>query len=192
MSNSWLVLVWRLPTGLSTQRVSLWRSLRNLGAVGLTPGAAILPFKDELLEQLDWLAQGIEEHSGDAWVLPVGSLSEAEEKQIRNQMRADRAEEYGLLAHQAGAWLRQSQQKRRLAGLSIGEAREREVGAMKRRFAKVRQRDYFNAPGRREAALLIDRCLALSARAARKGATVRATEQGGEGRALRHARASSR
>jgi len=185
------VLVWRLPTGLSTQRVSLWRSLRNLGAVGLTPGAAILPFQEELLEQLDWLAQGIEEHSGDAWVLPVDSLSAAEEKHVRDQMRADRAEEYGVLAHQAAAWLRQSQQKRRLASATLG-GNDREPAAMKRRFRKIRQRDYFNAAGRREAELLIDRCLALIPRAGREVTRSRDWKQGGKGGALRHAPAGSR
>src|SRR5262249_50130247 len=67
----WLVLAWRLPSGPSTPRVTVWRSLRRLGAAVLTPGAAILPYRDDLQEQLDWLAQEIEELRGDAWVLPV-------------------------------------------------------------------------------------------------------------------------
>src|SRR6266496_3008715 len=63
----WLVLVWRLPSGSSTPRVTIWRSLRRLGAAVLTPGAAILPYRDDLQEQLDWLAQEIEEQDGVAW-----------------------------------------------------------------------------------------------------------------------------
>jgi hypothetical protein len=31
-SPAWLVLTWRLPSGSSTPRVTLWRSLRRLGA----------------------------------------------------------------------------------------------------------------------------------------------------------------
>ena len=38
---------------------------------------------------------------------------------------------------------------------------EKELLALQRRFRKVRTRDYFNAPGRREAAETIDRCLAF-------------------------------
>jgi hypothetical protein len=55
----WLVLAWRLPEGPSTPRVTVWRSLRRMGAVGLTLGAAILPFGEDLQEQLDWLAQEV-------------------------------------------------------------------------------------------------------------------------------------
>src|SRR5215472_12918611 len=54
----------------------IWRTVRRLGAGRLTPGAAILPFRDDLKEQLDWLAQEVEEHDGDARVLPVVDLGE--------------------------------------------------------------------------------------------------------------------
>ena len=90
----WLVLTWRLPSGSSTPRVTLWRSLRRLGAAVLTPGAAILPFRDDLQEQLDWLAQEVEDQDGDAWVLPVTELTEVEERKVREQMNGDRQAEY--------------------------------------------------------------------------------------------------
>src|ERR1700736_5160961 len=83
---SWLVLTWRLPSGSSTPRVTLWRSLRRMGAAVLTPGAAILPFREDLREQLDWLAQEVEDQGGVGWVLPVTELSEPEERTIREQM----------------------------------------------------------------------------------------------------------
>ncbi len=74
----WLVLAWRLPSGPSTPRVTIWRSLRRLGAAVLTPGAAILLHREDLHEQLDWLAQEIDDLGGDAWVLPVTELGEVE------------------------------------------------------------------------------------------------------------------
>src|SRR5215831_10991920 len=90
----WIALVWRLPSGSSTPRVTTWRNLQRLGAAVLTPGAAILPYREDLQEQLDWLAQEIEELGGDAWVLPVAELSQVEERKVRDQMRADRQAEY--------------------------------------------------------------------------------------------------
>src|SRR5438045_9480892 len=92
--SRWLVLAWRLPSGSSTPRVTLWRSLRRLGAAGLTPGAAILPYREDLQEQLDWLAQEVDEQGGDAWVLPVSELSELEERRVRERMNRDRQDEY--------------------------------------------------------------------------------------------------
>lgn len=85
---SWLVLVWRLPTGVSTPRVTAWRRLRRLGAMPLTPGAAVVAYSEELHEQMDWIAEDITDWGGDAWVLPVGELPHADEVRIRRRTRA--------------------------------------------------------------------------------------------------------
>jgi hypothetical protein len=87
----WLVLVWRLPTGISTPRVTAWRRLRRLGAVPLTPGAAIATYSEDLHEQMDWIAEGIADWGGDAWVLPVGALPAADEARIRRATRGKAA-----------------------------------------------------------------------------------------------------
>ncbi len=158
---AWLVLAWRLPTSESSaNRVSVWRALRNLGAVGLTPGAAVLPFSEESQEQFDWLAQEIEEHGGDAWVLPVAHLSEAEERKIRDRMRSDRQAEYDELRKEALDLLKRGAPNPR-AAFANRLQKERELVALQRRFRKIRARDYFRAPGRRETAATIDKCLTL-------------------------------
>lgn len=155
---SWLVLVWRLPTSESSaNRVSVWRTLRSLGAVGLTPGAAILPFTEDAQEQFDWLAQDIEDHGGDAWVLPVAHLSGVEERRLRERMRADRQLEYDALRNEALAFLNASERGSPPDRL----AKERELHALQRRLRKIEARDFFQAPGRRQAASTIDRCAAI-------------------------------
>jgi ChrB-like protein len=157
---TWLVLVWRLPTGESSaNRVSVWRALRNLGAVGLTPGAAVLPFSEDSVEQFDWLAQEVEDQGGDAWVLPVGHLSGLEERRLRDRMRADRQVEYEDLRKEATDFLK-SQRQTGLTASQNRSVRQRELVALQRRFQKIRARDFFNAPGRRQAAASIGRCLA--------------------------------
>lgn len=158
---TWLVLAWRLPTGSSTPRVTVWRSLRRLGAAVLTPGAAILPYREDLQEQIEWLAQDIEEQGGDAWVLPVSELSQAEERKVRGQMRADRQAEYAELRTDARAFLvRAPDHPGPHDEYGVRLRTEKELLALQRRFRKVRARDYFDAPGRAAAASTIDRCLA--------------------------------
>jgi len=160
---AWLVLVWRLPSSESSaNRVSIWRSLRRLGAVGLTPGAAILPFNEAAQEQFDWLAEEIHDHGGDVWVLPVSHLSEAEERTVRDRMRADRQAEYEELRLEAVEFLRRETRHPGRRGDQAGRLRtEKELLAFQRRFRKIRTRDFFAAPGRREAAATVDRCLAF-------------------------------
>jgi len=133
-----LVLAWRLPATSSTPRVTVWRTLRRLGAILLTPGAAILPFSDDHQERLDWIAQDVDDAGGQAWVLPVTELSAAEEARIRAQSRADRDEEYGRLLLEARALPPAS----RLASL-------------RRQLESISQRDHFSASRRAEAIAVI-------------------------------------
>lgn len=121
-----------------------------------------MPFSDDLLEQLDWLAQEVEAQEGDAWVLPVLELSEREETRIREQMRADRQAEYVELRDDARDFLRRAPEHPDLDGdFPVRLRTEKELLALQRRFRKIRARDYFDSPGRREAAQTIDRCLAF-------------------------------
>lgn len=146
----WLVLTWRLPAASSTPRVAAWRSLQRLGAVTLTPGAAIVPYSEHLLEQLSWIAEDIVQRGGDAYVLPVTELPEADEEVIRKRMRDDRKDEYGRL---------------REAAETLGPASsERELSALERGFARIVQRDHFASAGRTSA----ERALRVARRERRK------------------------
>src|SRR5689334_4970395 len=153
----WLVLTWRLPaTASSTPRVATWRSLQRLGAVGLTPGSAILPYSEHLLEQLEWIAEDIVQRNGDAYVLPVTELPEADEEAIRRRMKRAREVEYEEL--QEGAETLAG----RMAGTDPmaleGSERlqlDRELAALDRGLARVAERDHFgsNRRGRAERAI---------------------------------------
>jgi hypothetical protein len=158
--EQWAVFIWRLPMGSSTPRVTVWRLLRRLGAATLTPGAALLPWREELVEQLDWLAQEVDEKGGDAWVMRVSELSEADERRVVDEVKGERNAEYADLRIHAEEFLARSAKD--LASedeYRDGRATPRELLALQRRFRKVRDRDYFGASGRIKAAAAIDRCL---------------------------------
>ncbi|HET6317508.1 MAG TPA: Chromate resistance protein ChrB [Chloroflexota bacterium] len=140
--------------------MTTWRNLRRIGAARLTPGAALLPYREDLQEQLDWLAQEIESLGGDAWVLPVTELSEADERRVRARMVADRNEEYRALTEDAEAFLA----RRSAAPVPANDYLTRlqvdkELLALQRRFRKIRARDYADASGRAAAAQAIDHSL---------------------------------
>jgi hypothetical protein len=156
---AWLVLAWRLPATSSTPRVTTWRNLRRIGAARLTPGAAALPYREDLQEQLDWVAQEIETLGGEAWVLPVTELSESEASTIRQRMLADRDEEYRSLEQDAVAFLAR-RDATQIDGAAARGQIDKELLALQRRFRKIRARDYVGAPARISAAEAIDRCLA--------------------------------
>ena len=159
----WLVLTWRLPAASSTGRVATWRSLRRLGAITLTPGAVILPYSEEFLEQLEWIAEDIVQREGDAYVLPVTELSEAEEEQIRRRMTNERHEEYSDLREAAEVLARRLARAdpEALAPLERSHL-GRELASLQRRFSVTVGRDHFASSGRSAAQRAIDRAHSAS------------------------------
>lgn len=151
-SPKWLVLTWRLPATSSTGRVATWRSLRRLGAITLTPGAVILPYSEQLLEQLEWIAEDIVQRDGDAYVLPVTELPEAEEEQIRRRMSDERHEEYSELREAAELLARRLAKADSLAREPLERSQlGRELAALERRFASAIGRDHFASSERSRA-----------------------------------------
>src|SRR6266705_4458935 len=104
----WAIFVWRLPMGSSTPRVTVWRLLRRLGAATLTPGAALLPWREDLVEQLDWLGDEVDEQGGDAWVMRVTELSEADEQRVIADVNRERESDYGEIRKDAEAFVARS------------------------------------------------------------------------------------
>lgn len=145
----WVVLTWRLPSGSSTPRVTTWRTLRRMGAVLLTPGAAVVPFTEDLLEQCEWLAQRIGESEGEAWVLPVTELSERQEAAIRERERATREQEYGALRVQAERLVGTKRKPKAVPS-------RRKLRALERGYSSVLARDHFRAGGRGSARRAIE------------------------------------
>jgi Protein ChrB, N-terminal len=111
-----------------------------MGAALLTPGAAAVPYTEDLLEQTEWLAQRIVESGGEAWVLPVSDLRERDEAEIRARVRSARDQEYETLRGKAG---------RRLS--------HRGIVALEQGYRSVVSRDHFRAAGRARARRAIDR-----------------------------------
>ena len=135
----WLVLTWRLPSTSSSARVATWRSLQRLGAVTLTPGAVILPYSEHLLEQLEWIGEDIVQRGGEAYVLPVTELPEADEQDVQRRMRAARRQEYDQLRDAAEELSRGPRGK---------PDYERRLAVLERGLARAVERDHFQSARR--------------------------------------------
>jgi hypothetical protein len=93
------------------------------------------------------MAQEVEEMGGDAWVLPVNQLTEVEEARVRDQVHAECETEYRGVAQEAAALL---------ARAGSQPPTNRELGALRRRLERIRDRDHYAAPGRMEALKTIE------------------------------------
>jgi hypothetical protein len=67
-AEEWVLLAYRLPRIPSTPRSAVWRKLRRLGVAQLGDGLVALPADARTQEQLEWVAEDVADHGGEATV----------------------------------------------------------------------------------------------------------------------------
>ena len=95
---AWFVLSYSLPAqSRSSPRVTVWRRLKQLGAVAVAGGAQVLPARDECEEAFRWLAQEIRQAKGEAVVMRVEQLTGLTDTHLVDLFQAARASDYAEL-----------------------------------------------------------------------------------------------
>jgi hypothetical protein len=147
----WVLLAYRLPRIPSTPRSAVWRKLRRLGVAQLADGLAALPADDRTREALEWLADEIIEHHGEASIW-LGQPADVKTiKAMRERMAVAIAAEYEAVTAEA------------TASLADDEAARRRVAArLRRELARIHERDFFPPAARRIAERAVDRLAATA------------------------------
>ena len=111
-SETWLLLLYALPTRRNTARVSLWRKLKSFGAVQLKTSAYLLPDQPANYERFQWLVAQIRESGGDATLIRVGEIE---------GMSAEEAAVTAFLRLRLGELAKESRTEQRPSGRQIRE-----------------------------------------------------------------------
>src|SRR2546430_17674539 len=75
-AEDWVLLAYRLPRVPTTPRSAVWRKLKRLGVAWLGDGLVALPADPRTREQLEWVAEDVTDHGGEAilWLgRPLGA-----------------------------------------------------------------------------------------------------------------------
>ncbi len=88
---SWTMLVYKLPPQPTRLRIQIWRKLQALGAVYIQDGLAAVPARDDLDENMTYIAASIEEMEGSAVLLRSAGFSVTDDERVieRFQKTAD-------------------------------------------------------------------------------------------------------
>jgi hypothetical protein len=150
----WVLLAYRLPREPSTPRIAVWRQLRRLGAGQVSDGVVALPLDARTREQLEWLAETVVEHGGDAtiWLAEPGTA--AQERALARGMREAVEADYARLIERAGA-----------AATATESARRRALAQLRRELGRIGARDFFPSAVRDRTRASVER-LALTLEAA--------------------------
>ena len=140
-ADDWVLLAYRLPRVPSTPRSAVWRKLKRLGVAWLGDGLVALPADPRTREQLEWVAEEVTDHGGEA-TLWLGRPLDTKRRitVVVSRMTAAVAAEYDAVAAEAAAM--------RTADAA---ARRRAVTRLRRELHRIHGRDFFTCPQRETA-----------------------------------------
>ena len=134
----WVLLCYRVPRQPSTPRIAVWRKLKRLGVAQIGDGVVALPADARTVEQLEWVAEDVEQAGGTAMLWRARADSPEQERVLAAQMTAARAAEYDQVCEHVANALADGDPAATAAVL-------RRVRAELRR---VERRDFFPPPER--------------------------------------------
>ena len=149
MATDWLLCSYRLPREPSRLRLAVWRRLKRVGAIMVHDGQWVLPKDAKTLEDFEWLAEEIEERGGSVMLWEARSLPQRQDSTVVLRFRAAAEARYAAIAEAAGK-LARGGKRRGFTARSVEKALQ-QLRGLERTLRLERRRDYFRAPGRREA-----------------------------------------
>jgi hypothetical protein len=152
--GDWVLLAYRLPRLPSAPRSAVWRKLRRLGAAQLSDGLVALPADARTREQLEWIAEEVTDHGGEAAVWLGRPLDPGAAAAIAGRMTSAIAAEYEAVTAQAAAAARGTDEA----------ARRRVVARLRRELHRISGRDFFPTPQRDAAQAAVEDLAAASGR----------------------------
>jgi hypothetical protein len=155
-AEDWVLLAYRLPRVPSTPRSAVWRKLKRLGVAWLGDGLVALPADARTREQLEWVAEEVTEHGGEATVWLGRPLDTGAASVVADRMTAAVAAEYDALAAEAAA-----------VRTADAPARRRAVARLRRELHRIQGRDFFACPQREGARRAVESLAATDTAGAR-------------------------
>src|SRR6266481_6077739 len=125
-AEDWVLLFYRLPRVPSTPRSAVWRKLKRLGVAQLGDGLVTLPADARTREQLEWVAEEVTDHGGDAAVWLGRPLDPAARSALVSRLTAEAAAVRGADA----------------------VTRRRALARLRRELRRIAGRDFFPLPQR--------------------------------------------
>ena len=144
-AEDWVLLAYRLPRVPSTPRSAVWRKLKRLGVAQLGDGLVALPADPRTREQLEWVAEEVADHGGEATLWQGRPLDANTRSAVVSRMTAAVAADYEAVAAEAASM--------RTADAA---ARRRAVARLRRELHRIQGRDFFACPQREAARLAVE------------------------------------
>ncbi|HLH73953.1 MAG TPA: Chromate resistance protein ChrB [Chloroflexota bacterium] len=160
-ADGWLLLVYRVPSEPSNNRVSVWRELKRMGVLYLQQCVCIVPAFPSCLAGIDALVKKIESIGGSYDLFRVRELGSDEEARLLDGFRQLSTKEYDELIEECQTkFMKEIEFERFRENFTYEEAEEirEDLEKIRRWYDRVVERDWFDAGKREEVAAELQRC----------------------------------
>jgi hypothetical protein len=164
MSQGWLLLVYRVPTEPASKRVGIWRDLKRLGGLYLQQCVCIVPDRPALAAELDRIVGKIVAGGGESTIFPVPVLPPDDETRIIAAFRVQRNKEYAEIVEECETkFVKEIEFEHFRQNYTFEETEEigQDLEKIRGWFARIVERDWFEAEGREGVEAWIARCQTL-------------------------------
>lgn len=160
MARSWLLITTATPGGSSTLRVYAWRRLRSLGAHYLQQSVCLLPATPATTRETNRLIARLRREGGEGQSLSIRLADQAEEAALIEALSRERSDEYNEVVERTSEFHSELKRERARGRATYTELEESDADLARhqRWLASIRARDYFDAPGYKEAAAAVASC----------------------------------
>lgn len=102
-NKNWTAISYNLPIQPSNARVYVWRKLKEIGAVPLRQGVAVLPPSSTRINELVKLSERIKSMQGEAVMFEMRFLSPKDEQAMREKLEGQKRKDSDELIKRASA-----------------------------------------------------------------------------------------
>ncbi|MFK0040749.1 Chromate resistance protein ChrB [Paenarthrobacter sp. NPDC090517] len=159
IDEQWLLILVQVPAQPSRHRVAVWRELRRIGAVPLSPGTWVLPAHPAFDEGLA-RAQALVAKGAGTWTLVDAAPRDNGADTFRSAFEAARLEEWKEFTADCGKFEQEiakeiSREKFTFAEL---EEEEQSLERLRRWYRELKSRDVLHLPQATDASEHLARC----------------------------------
>lgn len=147
----WWLLAYRVPSDRSAYRVGVWRELKRLGALYLQQSVCVLPRLGATRSELEQVRNKIDEMGGSADLLALPHQAADQQARMIRGFRDLASEQYRKVTEECERTVIaeiEFETFRKRFTMSEVEEIEQNLEKVRRWYAAVRERDWFDAPGR--------------------------------------------
>ncbi|MFH2060328.1 MAG: chromate resistance protein ChrB domain-containing protein [Pseudomonadota bacterium] len=151
--EKWLLLIHQIPPKPNAFRVKIWRRLQQIGSISIKQSVYAMPFSNESREDFGWILKEIMDGGGDASILEARFIEGLTDEQVVGLFQSARKTDYEKIIADAASL--QSDLKLLETDGTLLLKKATSVSRLKARFEEIIDVDFFNAPERGTAEILL-------------------------------------